>query len=106
MLESDRHTRHTLVKSVEFYYTLPNTPLWSYHSSTEPWSLSIKSVELFYSTLGVDLTTHFVCNYKLSHCLPTSLSYSPFESLPACRSDCLSNCLCLSLWLPVCVSFS
>src|SRR6218665_185040 len=38
---------YTLVKSVEFYYTLSSTLVWSYHSSTEVWSLSIKSVEFF-----------------------------------------------------------
>src|SRR6218665_1533354 len=77
----------------------------------EVWSLSIKNCGVFYSTLGVYLiTTHFLCHYKLSHCLPTCLSYSPFECLPACRSDCLSHCLwsvpmvaCLCVFLFVCL---
>src|SRR6218665_3703743 len=100
----------TLVKSVEFYYTLPSTPVWSYHSSTEVWSLSIKSVELFYSTIGVHHNYTLLCVYKLSHCLPTCSSYSPFESLPACRSHCLSHCLwsvplvaCLCVFLFICL---
>jgi len=38
---------YTLVKSVEFYYTLPSTLVWSYHSSTEVWSLSIKKCGVF-----------------------------------------------------------
>lgn len=57
------------------------------------------------------ITTHFLCHYKLSHCLPTCLSYSPFECLSACRSDCLSHCLwsfplvaCLCVFLFVCLS--
>src|SRR6218665_4021830 len=86
-------TKYTLVKSVEFIYTLPSTLVWSYHSSTEVWSLSIKSVEFFIPHSVCTITTHFLCHYRLSHCLPTCLSYSPFECLSACRSDCLSHCL-------------
>ena len=55
------------------------------------------------------ITTH-LCHYKLSYCLPTCLSYSPFECLPACRSDWLSLCLwsvplvvCLCVFLFVCL---
>src|SRR6218665_3171902 len=99
-------TKYTLVKSVEFYYKLPSTPVWSYHSSTEVWSLSIKSVEFFIPHSMCTITAHFLCDY----CLPTCLSYSSFECLPACRSDCLSLCLlvcpsgCLSVCLSVCQS--
>src|SRR6218665_2842058 len=56
------------------------------------------------------ITTHFLCHYRLSHCLPTCLSYSPFECLSACRYDCLSHCLwsfhvvaCLCVFLFVCL---
>src|SRR6218665_1322603 len=46
---SNRHVHGpcTLVKSVEFYYTLSSTLVWSYHSSTEVWSLSIKKCGVF-----------------------------------------------------------
>src|SRR6218665_1840696 len=100
----------TLIKSVEFYYTLPSTPVWSYQSSTEVWSLVIKVWSFFIPHSVCTITAHFLCDYKLSNCLPTCLSYSPFECLPACRSDCLSLCLwvcpsgCLSVCLYVCQS--
>src|SRR6218665_1860519 len=107
-----RRSCYTLVKSVEFYYTLPSTLVWSYHSSTEVWSLSIKKCGVFFIPHSVcTITTHFLCHYKLSHCLPTCLSYSPFECLSACSSDCLSHCLwsfpvvaCLCVFLFVCLS--
>src|SRR6218665_1397423 len=102
---------YTLVKSVEFYYTLPSTLVWSYHSSTEVWSLSIKVWSFFIPHSVCTITKHFLCHYKLSHCLPTCLSYSPFECLSACRSDCLCHCLwsfplvaCLCVFLFVCLS--
>src|SRR6218665_2087869 len=71
----------------------------------------LKVWSFFYSTLGVHHNYTLLCHYKLSHCLPTCLSYSPFECLPACRSDCLSHCLwsvplvaCLCVFLFVCLS--
>src|SRR6218665_2730490 len=94
------------LKVWSFTTHFPQTLVWSYHSSTEVWSLSIKSVVFFIPHSVYTITTHFLCHYKLSHCLPTYLSYSPFECLSACRSDCLSHCLwSFPLCGFVCVSF-
>src|SRR6218665_2109785 len=51
-------------KSVEFFYTLPSTPVCSWHSLTEVWTLSMKSVEFFYSTLSVQNNCTLLCYYK------------------------------------------
>src|SRR6218665_3690885 len=116
----DRRVRTRHVHSREKCGVLLHTSL---HTSVEL-SLFHRSVEFIHKKCAVffiphsvcTITTHFLCHYKLSHCLPTCLSYSPLECLSACRSDCLSHCLwsfplvaCLCVFLsvvflPICLS--
>src|SRR6218665_3143494 len=64
------------LKVWSFTTHFPQTLVWNYHSSTEVWSLSIKVWSFFIPHSVYTITTHFLCHYKLSHCLPTYVTGS------------------------------
>src|SRR6218665_1470463 len=102
----DRRVRTRHVHSREKCGVLLHTPL---HTSVEL-SLFHRSVEFihlkvwsfFISHSVCTITTHFLCHYKLSHCLPIIVLLNVY--LPVGLIVCPIACG-LYLWLPVCVSF-